>query len=114
MELAARFWKHAQTHYRKPDGTPSDEIGNYRIALRPLVSLYGSAQAGRFGPKALKAVRQRMIGSGNSRGYINKNVQRIKSLFKWAVADELIPRNRTELEILATRCEVFTNHVPQP
>ncbi|MEE9296080.1 MAG: site-specific integrase [Phycisphaerae bacterium] len=91
VEMVARFWKHALRYYRRPDGAPSDEIGNFRIALRPLVSLYGNTEAGRFGPKALKAVRQRMIDSGNSRGYINKNVQRTKSLFKWAVAEELIP-----------------------
>ena len=39
----------------------------------------------------MKAVRQKMIDAGNCRGYINKNVFRIRSVFKWAVGEELIP-----------------------
>ena len=44
-----------------------------------------------FGPLALEAVRETMIQSGNSRKYINKNIGRIKRMFKWGVAKELVP-----------------------
>jgi len=40
---------------------------------------------------ALKAVRQHMIQQDLSRGVINRHIGRIKRVFKWAVAEELIP-----------------------
>lgn len=48
------------------------------------------APANEFGPLALKAVRQRMIDNGWSRGYINKSIGRIRRCFKWAVENELV------------------------
>lgn len=61
-------------------------------ALRPLRQLYGQTRACDFGPKALKALRQHLVEQGAwSRPVINRNVGRIKRLFKWAVAEELVP-----------------------
>src|SRR5437764_4076748 len=40
-ELIVAFWQHAQSHYRAPDGTPTEELGNIKAALRPLRALYG-------------------------------------------------------------------------
>ena len=91
VELIARFWKHAHQYYRKPDGTPTNEINNYRQALRPLKEAYGSTRAADFGPLALKAVRQRMIDRGWCRGFINHQVNRIRHVFKWATENELVP-----------------------
>src|SRR3954470_9420185 len=31
--LILAFWKYAQEHYRRPDGTPSEELGNLKAAL---------------------------------------------------------------------------------
>jgi integrase len=59
-------------------------------AIRPLRQLYGHTEAREFGPKSLKTVRQHMIEAGLSRGVINHRVNRIKRVFKWAVAEELI------------------------
>ncbi|MCA9027815.1 MAG: hypothetical protein KDA86_21580 [Planctomycetaceae bacterium] len=43
-----------------------------------------------LGLLALKAVRQRMVDNGWSRGYINKSIGRIRRCFKWAVENELV------------------------
>ena len=40
---------------------------------------------------ALKAVRQAMIDAGRCRTLINKDVSRIRALFRWAVEQELLP-----------------------
>jgi len=40
---------------------------------------------------ALKAVRQVMVQAGHCRNHVNKNVSRIKRMFKWAAEEELIP-----------------------
>lgn len=85
VELIARFWTHVEAFYRKPDGSPTSEVENYRHALRPLKALYGSTPAAKFGPKALCAVRQRMVELGWCRTNINKQVARLRTLFKWAV-----------------------------
>ena len=44
-----------------------------------------------FGPLALKNVRQAMIDAGRSRTSINKDVHRIRRMFRWAVEEELYP-----------------------
>lgn len=95
-QLVNRFRTHAETYYRRADGTPTSELNVYRSACRPLVRLYGSTPAADFGPKALKAVRQQMIDAGHGRVSINKKVRRIVRVFKWAVAEELIPPTRLE------------------
>lgn len=75
-EILIRFWEHVEEHYRNPDGTPTTEVENFRNALKPLRELYGHTPAVRFGPLALKTVRQRWIDGGLSRRFINQRVGR--------------------------------------
>jgi integrase len=89
-ELILTYWRFAKSYYVK-NGEPTREIGGIHEALLPLRRLYGHTVAAEFGPKKLKAVRQHMIEGGLSRGVINLRVSRIKRLFKWAVAEELVP-----------------------
>lgn len=90
--MALAFWKHAQGHYHpSADGSPSGELGNVKASIRPLNLLYGEAPGREFGPKALRAVRERMIRDGLARPTINARVNRIRHIFKWAASHELIP-----------------------
>jgi integrase len=57
----------------------------------PLRALYGDSLAADFGPLALKAVRQRMVESGLCRQLVNKRVSRVRHVFKWGAAEELVP-----------------------
>src|SRR5262249_31753795 len=59
--LVAAFWTHAEQHYRHADGTPTRELADFKVSLRPLRHLYGQSPASSFGPLALKAVRQLMV-----------------------------------------------------
>jgi integrase len=115
VELIALYWRHAQTYYVK-GGRPTSEQATIRQALRPVKKLYGHTRAEDFGPLALRAVRdamlvqpitrkfkeldlatgkkkivERVVGNGWCRGYINKQVNRIRRMFLWAVAHELVP-----------------------
>ena len=90
-ELLLAFWKHAENHYRHPDGTHTEELNRFRVSLRPVRELYGHTPAKEFGPRALKAVREMMIASGLSRPTINARVRRIRHVFKWGVAEQLVP-----------------------
>lgn len=89
-ELLAAYWQYAQSYYVK-GSEPTSELSYIRVALHYLRGLYGQTPVAEFGPLALKAVRQRMIDSDVSRGVINGCVGRIKRVFKWGVANELMP-----------------------
>lgn len=89
VEVINAYRKFAERYYRK-NGQVTREYGCIKEALKIVRELYGRTNANDFGPLALKAVRQRMIDKGWSRGYINKSVGRIRRCFKWAVENELV------------------------
>jgi integrase len=89
--LILAFLKHANQHYRHPDGSSTGEFDNLRDALRPLRQLYGHTVAKDFGPLALRAVQQEMIRAGLCRTVINDRVKRIRRAFRWGVSVELVP-----------------------
>lgn len=89
-QLAILYTDFADFHYRK-NGKPTSEASLVRLALRHLLHLYGPTKAIDFGPKKLKAVRERMIDADYCRVSINRHVGRINRMFQWAVAEELIP-----------------------
>jgi integrase len=91
-ELMVAYLRHAEQHYRKPDGQPTRQLELVKLAMRPLKALYGRTLAAEFGPLALKAVRQRMIDQGTlCRLTINEHLSKIKRLFAWGVENELVP-----------------------
>jgi integrase len=89
-ELILAYWRHVEGYYVR-DGRPTSEQDNIRQALRFVRRAYGSTPAVNFGPVALKNVRQGMIDAGRSRKLINKDVNRIRQMFGWAVESELLP-----------------------
>ena len=90
-ELARDYWRFAKSRYRK-NGRPTSTLHGVKQALRPLRRLYGSTAASTFGPKALKAVRHALLELGQAnRTTINKRIATIKRMFRWAVAEELVP-----------------------
>jgi hypothetical protein len=52
---------------------------------------YGPTLARDFGPLKLKAVRQDLVDRRLVRTQINKQIRRIVRIFRWAVAEELLP-----------------------
>lgn len=89
-ELVLRYWKFARTYYRK-DGRPTGAISGIRVALRILRKTYGDAAVADFGPLALKALRTKMVNLGQSRRYVNDNIDWIRRVFRWGVAEQLVP-----------------------
>lgn len=90
--LAARYiTEHATIHYRHPDGTPTTEIDGVRNSIQWLIDFAGREPAANFGPKRLKALRDRMILGGLSRRTTNQYIGRIRRAFRWAASEELIP-----------------------
>lgn len=90
-DLALAYLRYADSTYRRPDGTPTPEPAAIRAAVKPLNRLYAMLPAREFSPLKLKAVRGEMIARGWVRSNINRQIARIKSMFKWAVSEELLP-----------------------
>lgn len=90
IELAAAFMRHAKGYYRRPDGSLTGEVANYRTLIRRLRTLYGRTRVADFGPLALKAVRQQLVDTGLARKTVNQAVNRIRHIFKWGVENQLV------------------------
>ena len=89
VEVLNAYRKFAENYYRK-NGLVTSEYAGIKEALKLVRELYGRKTANEFGPLALKAVRQRMIEKGWSRGTINQSIGRIRRCFRWAVENELV------------------------
>jgi integrase len=90
VELVVAYMHYAGGYYRK-DGKPTSEVESIRLSLKPAKALYGRQPCSEFGPTALQVVRQKMIDDGLARKLVNQRVGRIKRMFKWGAAAELIP-----------------------
>ncbi len=109
-ELVLKFLEHAKSYYVDPvSKEPTKEVGVCSDAFRPLCRLYGNTSASEFGPVALQTLRTVMTtGSwmtdkerasrekskrhlGLARTTTNKQINRVKLVFKWASSNELIP-----------------------
>jgi integrase len=90
-EVLLAYLGHAERHYRGPDGNPTGEVAAVKRVLRHVRELYGHTPAREFGPLALKAVRRRFVERGWGRRSVNQQVERVRRVFKWAVAEELVP-----------------------
>jgi integrase len=92
VELADAYHEFCKSYYRKKDGTPSGWLDHIQLVLdKHLSDLYGRTPAADFGPKAFKAIRQRLVDAGNSRPYVNKLMPIVTRCFKWGASEELIP-----------------------
>lgn len=89
VELIARYWDYARAYYRKTDGKET-ETGNIRAMLKLLRRIYGDTPAVQFGPLAMKVIQQEMVKLGWSRPHINRQMGRIRRMFKWAAAEQLV------------------------
>jgi len=89
-ELVARYWVFAESYYAQIPGK-NTELNNMQLSLRMLCELYGNTRILDFGPRGLKTIRQKMVEKGWCRNHVNQSINRIKRIFKWATAEELIP-----------------------
>jgi integrase len=89
-ELLVKFWAHVEQYYVK-NGRPTSEQHNYKAALKPLRLLYGLTPAARFTPISLKALRQHYVTHGLARSEVNRRVRLVRSVFRWGVAEGLLP-----------------------
>jgi integrase len=69
----------------------TSEVDCFRATLRRLLKLYGDLPVTEFSPSKLKLVRDEFIRDGLARSVVNKNVSRIRHVFRWGVEHEIVP-----------------------
>lgn len=88
-ELCLAFLDFAETHYVK-DGQQTDEVDCYRSLVRVLTEPFGLLPVNQFGPNQLRTVREAMVELKWSRGYINRQINRLRHLVKWGVGRDMV------------------------
>jgi integrase len=89
QEMARAYMDHAAVYY----GPADDKKGttyNLRFTFRILREQYGSLAVKDFGPQRLKRLIDVYVGMDHSRKTVSMHVDRIRRMFKWATAEELI------------------------
>lgn len=89
-QLAAAYLSHAENYYRHSDGTSTGEIAGIRAMLKWLNEHAGDTHATSFTPAVFKAIRDKLVTAGDSRGYINQQAGRMIRMVKWGVENELV------------------------
>lgn len=90
-QLAAHYLTHCEVYYRHPDGTPTGQYREEKYGSEVVLKLYGSEPVQDFGPKKLSVCRDVLIRSGLGRTTVNRRVAAAKRMFRWGVAQELVP-----------------------
>jgi integrase len=87
-QLYEAFLHHAWTYYRRADGSPTGEVGNYRDAFKDLLQRWGTIPADQLTRAHLVAVRDALIARKLARSTINARVNKIRHVYRWACQEE--------------------------
>jgi integrase len=113
-KVEAAYRGHVATYYRFADGSPTDEQKSIKLAIVPLLRLHANTPAEKFGPLALKAVRDEMVKQGWCRSYVNQQIGRVRRMLKWAVENELVPPSVFHGLQAVTGLRVGRSAAPEP
>ncbi len=103
LGLCRQYLKYAKTYYRDPTGQPTSEVESISRSMELLINFCPQLQAEEFGSLKLMAMREQMIeeirkskdGKEDvprfSRGVINKHINIIRRMFKWASKQHKVP-----------------------
>jgi len=88
--LCIAYMRHSEAYYRRPDGSATGEVEQVRYVLKRLRAGFGAMAAEDFGPRSLIAFRETLIDSGLCRSSVNTHIGRVRRMFKWCAAQELV------------------------
>lgn len=88
--VLAAWWVECKKRYSKGKG-PYGGAGNWRPLIRLLRENCGSEPADQLSPKRLRTLLEREAEArGWSQTYVRDQLARVRTIFKWAAAEELI------------------------
>lgn len=90
VEVCDAYWEHCKGYYVK-DGEPTAEQAGIKAAMKRLKEEFRMLPVSDLGPLRMQELQQRFVRDGVSRYYVNKSINRLKRMFRWATAQELIP-----------------------
>jgi integrase len=91
-ELAERWYLAMRDQF----GPTHQKAYEARHAALELTRTHATATVGEFGPRAFKAIRDRLVHDGRSRQFVNRRMNSIRRCFRWGVAEELVPGDRIQ------------------
>jgi hypothetical protein len=89
-ELLAAYIKYANDYYVK-DGKHTSMVHLVRVIARLWKELFAGVLVREIRPLHLKEPQRRMVADGQSRSYVNKVTSCSKTMFRWAVENDLCP-----------------------
>jgi integrase len=110
-EVALAFVQQRLPQYRAESKEPYEF---QHIVIPLLVAQFGPLPAIEFTPKRLKLLRETFIAKSWCRTTINRQITRVKTIFKWAAEEELVP-GTVHHALTAVRClPPLTPNVKEP
>jgi integrase len=89
-ELAERWY----VAMHQQHGKGHQKAYEARLAALELTKQHATARVVEFGPRAFRAIRDRLVKEARSRQFINRRMNSIRRCFRWGVAEELVPADR--------------------
>ena len=89
----AERWYHAM---RDQFGPTHQKAYEARHAALELTTHHATATVAEFGPRAFKAIRDRLAKEGRSRQFVNRRMNSIRRCVRWGVGEELVPGDRIQ------------------
>lgn len=84
-ELCGGWIAWCETYYRRKDGTQTGEAWGCQNAVRLLREMYGNRPAAELQHADMLAVRGALVRSGIARVTVNRYMERVKRLWRWAL-----------------------------
>lgn len=90
-DICAAYCKHAETYYKRQDGTPTSEQASIPLSLRAIRDMYGDLPVTALTHGDMLKVRETIISWGTcSRTTVNFYMARIRRMWFWALDAGLI------------------------
>jgi integrase len=90
-ELIVHYLHWAKTYYCTPDGKPTNRYRQVYGILKFPIQHFGNLLAIEFGPRTLRSLLDKWIETRLTRKEINARMQVVRAVFRWAVAEEILP-----------------------
>ncbi|HEV3143892.1 MAG TPA: hypothetical protein VGZ47_08425 [Gemmataceae bacterium] len=90
-ELAVAYVEYATGHYKPNETGLCGDMENIKQAIKLLRQSFGHERVSDFGPKRLKIVCNAMVARNWCRAACNRQIDRLRRMFKWGTEEELIP-----------------------
>jgi len=89
--LCLKYLDYAADYY---GGSLRSEYGNMRYAVKLLCGCFtDDPLASAFSALRLQHFQQWLVAAGHSRAYVNQTLSKVKRLFKWGYAQEIVPES---------------------